>query len=436
MKVLGHAGSDQTGQVRVQSTAAHRDRIASLLAAADRAGLNVAGISATPAALTVLAQKHLGSEKTAAAVLYVDEAASTLIVLSDGSPCVTTELPMGLSSLTVALMRPIIDGERVIQLDEAQATTIRNTIGIPTAGQAVESLGVDGQRLAPLIEPTLQKFAKHLVQWLKFAATTMDQQKIGHVRLIGPGAGVPNLGQGIAARIDCEVRPEQWLRDTTISSQAGQSLSADRCAAILGVAKHGAELPELLPPEMQLRRRLNRVRKSVTVCSLIVAAAALGLAVLFDQIHARLQPSVELQQRHLPAVQEVVAQNQRWEQQEGAVRRLEAQFDEVAASSPMWSGLFKELAVRLPLEVRAKELSLRRADDGIKLTLNGEVLVRKDGGGFDPVVEKTLLQLQRSPFFKRVQLLGASREAEEGKEAAGALLVEMDLICPGGSSRM
>jgi len=426
---------DQTEHVRVQSTAAQRDRITSLLDAAEHAGLRVAGISATPAAIIALAREYLKAEKGSTAALYVDETTSTLIVLKDGLPFVTTELSMGLSSLTAALMRPIIDGERVIQLDEAQATTIRNTVGIAKAGQMVEAAGVDGQRLAPLLEPVLQKLAKHLTQWLTFAATTTDRNKIDVVRLVGPGAGIPNLGEAMAARIDREVRSEQWLRDATISSPAGQPPALESCAAIVGAVRHGEALPDLLPPERRLQQRLGRVRKAVVSCGVIVAAASLGLAVLFGQISARVMPSVELQRQHLPTVQEVVGQNQRWMSREAALRRMEAQFDAVSRDSPLWSGLLKELALRLPSEVRATELTARSVDDGMRLTVSGEVLLRRSGEGFDRTVEQTLLQLQRSAFFKRVRLLSAKRESEEGKEAAGTLSVELDLIHPRGGTR-
>lgn len=433
--VVNGAATSKTDTQRVRGAAIQRDRITSLMAAAAHSGLNVADISAAPAALAVLAQDYLKTEKGLTAALYVDENASTLVVLNDGAPCVTTEMSIGLSGLTAGLMRPIIDGERVIQLDEAQAVAIRNGVGIPVAGQIIEALGVDGQRLLPLIEPALQKFAKQLIQWLTFAATTVDKGKIETVRLVGPGAAIPNLGPALGARLSRDVRAEQWLHDTVLLPHEGPPHLLDCCAAAVGAVRYAHTLPDMLPPEMRLRRRLSRIRKSVSLCGVIAAAASLAFAVLFDQIHARLLPSVELQRRQLPEVQDLVGQNGRWEREQAATRRMEAEFEAFSAGSPLWVGLFKEVAGLLPFEVRAKELSAREVDGGIKLTLNGEVLARKDGGAFDEVVEKTLLRLQRSTFVKRVQLLGANRETEENQEAAGILSVEMDLIHPRGKKR-
>jgi Tfp pilus assembly PilM family ATPase/Tfp pilus assembly protein PilN len=428
---IGPARGGEKPRSRVRVAAVHRDRASAAVEAAVRMGLNIVGISVAPAAIAGLAEEAFKTAPGLTAILHVDEVLSTLVVLDEGSPCVTTELPIGLTELTAALMRPIIDGENVIQLDELQALELRNQIGIPAPDQRIESLGVAGQRLLPVIEPALQKFAKHLTQWLTFAATSVDGGKIQTVRLVGPGTAIPGFGPALAARINLEVRAESWLAGRASLADSSQSFALESAAAIVGAACCCATLPDLLPREVRRSRRIRQVRRSIIFCGPPIAAAVLSLAVLFQDVSAKLNPAISEQRRQLADVQQIMTENGRWTAEQKTIDGLQSQIDDFATSTPLWVGLFKELSFLLPAELQATEFIARNSEDGIRVTVNATVFVRHDGRSFDEVVERTLLLLQRSTFFRRVQLLAANRnEKTLLRGGAGTLSVELDLAYP------
>jgi Tfp pilus assembly PilM family ATPase/Tfp pilus assembly protein PilN len=416
---------------RVRVAAVHRDRASAAVDAAARMGLHITGISVAPAALAGLAQEAFKTAPGLTAILHVDEVLSTLVVLDEGSPCVTTELPIGLAELTAALMRPIIDGENVIQLDELHALELRNQIGIPAPDQHIESLGVAGQRLLPVIEPALQKFAKHLTQWLTFAATSVDGGKIQTVRLVGPGTAIPGFGPALAARINLDVRAENWLAGRASLTDSSPSFSLESAAAVVGAACCRDTLPDLLPSEVRTAYRIHQIRRSIVFCGPLLAAAVLAFAVLFQNVGAKLSPGISEQRRQLADVQQVLTENGRWTAEQKTIDRLQSQMDDFSTATPLWLGLFKELSFLLPAELQATEFIARNSEEGIRVTVNATVFVRHDGRSFDEVVERTLLLLQRSPFFRRVQLLAANRnEKTLLRGGAGTLSVELDLAYP------
>ena len=423
--------SDQKNRRRVRVAAVHQERVKAAVDAAARTGLNIAGISVAPAAIAALAQEAFRPAQGLTAVLHVDETISTLVVLDSDSPCVSSELPIGLGDLTAALMRPIINGENVIQLDEARAAELRDQIGIPEPNQQLESLGVTGRSLLPILEPVLQKFAKHLTQWLTFAATSIEGGKIETVRLVGPGAAIPALGSALAARLSLEVRTENWLSGLAKLAGPSRAFALDSAAVAVGAARCRQTLPDVLPGDVRAARRLRRIRRSVASCGPLVAAAALAVAVLFHGVNENLRQATDTQKRQLESVQQTVSENARWMAERKVVEGLQKQIDDFATSTPVWIGLFKEFSFLLPAELRVNDLVGRMSDDGIKVTMNATVFVEPDGRSFDEIVEKTLLLLQRSSFFRRVQLLAANRtDKARVQGGAGTLSVELDLAYP------
>ena len=431
IRTLTPHGSDNTKQIRVSATAVQKDLADAAVNAASRVGLNMKTISAAPAAITAVAQSKAGADDGLQAFLHVDERISTLIVLDGQSPCLTSELPIGMADLTKALMRPIVSGDDVIQLDEARATALRNDIGIPAADQEIESLGVTGEKLLPLLEPILQQFTKQFTQWLTFVSTTVGKGIVRSIRIVGPGAMISGLPETISSRLSINGCTADWLKGSAVLTDVSEGLAIDTFVTAVGTVQHWQELPDLTPTEYRRRCVVRRVRKTVTICGAITTAAVITFALMADRLGNQLFPQISAQQEQLAGVQQVVGENTKWAMQQEAVARLQEQFEEFARSTPSWVGLFKEVSVLLPREVQTSEFVVRSHENGIRLVLNGTVYPSEDGPGFDEAVEQSLLLLQRSCFFKRVQLLTANREASsETPGAAGTLEIELDLVFP------
>lgn len=431
VKSHGQVAGEDGSQILVSVTAAHKPLATAAMDAATRMGLNVRAVVAAPDVLASVVQEKAADSKGLKAFLQIDELSSTLIVLNGQQPCVTTELPVGLESFTAALMRPIISGDDVIQIEREQATSLRNEAGIPKPDQEIPSLGITGGRLLPLLEPVLQQFAKHLTQWLTFASTSAEAEAIDSLTLIGSGGSLPGLSEALGARMSFSVTVAEWLADVTADSDTFPAGSMETFLVPVGAIRHWQSLPDLLPPEVRRERRLRRIRRAVAISGPIVASVIVGFAVMFDRMGGGVLTDLSEKQQQLADVQKVIGDNGRFEVDRKVAEQIEKQIADFSQSTPSWIGVFKELSVLLPSEVQAAEFAVADRDGRLWLVVNGSVHNTDKGQDFDRVVEQTLLLLQRSPFFGNVELLLANRVLpSEDATLVGRIGVELELAYP------
>lgn len=432
IRPLADSASLTAGQIRVSAAAARKDHCVAAIDVAERLGLRIRAVTAASAALTELAMEVFAKPDELQTVLCIDEHVSTLIVLKGTTPCVNAEMSIGLADMTAALMRPIISSQEVIQLEESKAAELRNRIGIPAPDQAIDSLGITGGQLLPLMEPVLQSIVKQMTQWLTFAVTGNKANRPKHFKFIGPGAAIPGLGAALGQRLRMEVETPNWLTSVASFDTPTSSVSLDSLASAIGAARHWELLPDLSPPEYRKRRKLIGVRRSVAICGPFIAAALFAVALLFKQTESRVRPVLDDNQTQLIDLQKLVQSNQSFGGRQQKVNQMQKDLDTFAGDSPLWSGVFKELSVVLPSEVQAVEFQADTQSSGMRVVLTANVISIRGGRSFDEVVEELLIALQRSPFFGRVQLVNSNRaNKEEQAKQAGALTVEMTLKYPG-----
>ena len=423
--------SNDGDDLRVAATAIRREVVRSAIGACEYLKLDVSIVSAMPAALAALARSTIEDCAQMQAVLHVGEQTCTLVVFQGKKPCVTSEIEIGLHDFTAAMMRPIIDGDSVIQLDDAKAEALRDEIGIPKAGQQIESIGVAGSRLLPLLEPILQKLAHQLTQWLTFAATSCGTERVARLRLVGSGAMMAGLSEAVGSRVEIDVDQADWLDGVASCSDTLDPESLCSCAAAVAAATHQKDLPDLTPRDVRNQRRLRRIRRSTVLAAPVLAAAVFGLSVLFDNVIARSGLSQGVDQAKLVQLQRISRSHDRQNAEQRFTQQLQKQFDDFARATPRWDGLFKELARALPQEVQVTEFRARTEKDDIHVTMQARVYTRPQGWNFDQVVEQTLRALEGSPFFKRVLPLSSNRAGPgEDSPAAGTLSVELELAYP------
>ncbi len=427
----GHAKErDGEPQSWYRIGAVDRKLVESIIDVANALSLRLLALTVAPAALSAQAATDAIGTRGLRAYLYADEQQSTFVLLSNGQPRVATDLPIGLNDLTAAMMRPIIVGDDVIQLDEEQAAALRDEAGIPDADAILESINVQGDRVLPLLEPTLQKFAKHLTQWLSFASTQFSG-RIESFSLVGPGAGVPGLADALAARVSRDIEAKHWLDTVATLSSALPGQSIEPCAVMVGAGLHWPITPDLIPPEFKRNQRLSKIRRRIALCGPFLAAGVLAYACMLDSVHGNLSTTIDDRSAELADVQEIVGRNQEWEGERRTIAQLQAQFDRFSLTTPDWVGLFKEVSHLLPSEMQATELNARQTEEGLLLVLNASVVQTARGRGFDEVVGDAMMSLEGSVFFSGVQLLSANRAgAEDDEQVAGSFAVELKLAYP------
>ena len=420
--------STSEGQLRVHATAGQQDFIQSMVDAAAQLRLRLIGICAAPDALARAAAKHVGAAPGLIALLDVGERMSTLVVLDGGSPCVCADIPIAAADITAALMRPIIRGEEVLQLDEEQALQLRNDIGVPDPSDEIPSLEVTGDRILPLLEPVLQKLIKQLTQWLTFASSGRNQPVRG-LEVIGVGASIRGFAGAIGARTGLSVTSGDWLdQQGTLSAEfsAGHCRGFGLSAAAL---THWRDLPDLVPPETRREQKVDRVRRSVAVCAPIIAISIAAASVPFESLGSAVEQSVTVRKAQLATVQSSVTRCAESSRDGIEVARLEGRFQKFVHEAPAWLVVFKELSLILPGDLRAIEMVGEWSADAANLTLRADVVPASGERGFDEVVRQTVLMLQRSDLFSRVEIVSANQgPSERDRAAAGTVSIRLDLM--------
>jgi Tfp pilus assembly PilM family ATPase len=414
-------------QIRVDVTVADHELVNLAVESAAKAGLMPIAVSATPAAMSALASGCRQVGRDFQAILFLEEKASTLVVLGGDAPFVTTELPMGTADLTAALMRPIVSGENVIQLDEPAAVALRDEIGIPEMEQPIAKLQIIGERVLPLLEPVLQKFAKQVTQWLAFATTCNGNVPISSVILRGPGAGLPGLATALATRLNLDVTPMPTGSDDISLGEGMEGLSAESFAACAAASRMWTKLPDLMPPPVRRRRRVAQARRLLGECGPIIAAAVFALAILFGRIERDAKREISARRLQLSTMNELVGRNALWAAERNQARRISEELESFCRNTPSWIGVFKELSLMLPAELRALEYNGQLTSAGFGLVVRAGVHPDKTGRSFDEVVSQVVLILQRSAFFRRVEMSASRGQQSEDPTAAGVVSIQLDV---------
>lgn len=415
------------GQLRVHATAGQQAFIQSMVETAAQLGLPLMGICAVADALAFAASKQVGDAPGLNAFLDIRERMSTLVVLDGGSACVCADIPVAAADMTAALMRPIIRGEEVLQLDQEQALQLRNEVGVPEPTDTIPSLDVTGDRILPLLEPVLQKLVKQLTQWLTFASSGRNQQ-VSSMQVIGVGASIHGLAAAIAGRTGLNVTSGDWLDQQCKFADefsGGHRKGFGLCAAAL---MHWRELPDLVPSETRRAQRIDRVRHGVAVCAPIIALSIAAASVPFESLGSAVEQSVGVRKAQLATVQSSVTQCAESSRDMIEVARLEERFSAFVNESPAWLAVFKELSLILPADLRAMELVGEWSPESANLSLRADVVPTSVERGFNEVIRQTVLMLQRSELFARVEILSANQgPSDHDPKAAGTVSIRLDL---------
>lgn len=418
------------GQLKVHATAGLKSHLDKIVDTASQLGLRLLGICAASDVLAHAVASRFDNENGMRVVLDLGEQSSTLVVVDGGAPCICSEIPVSAGDITVALMRPIIRGEEVIQLDAAKAMQLRDEVGVPLPNDSISSLGVTGDRILPLLEPVLQKLLKQMTQWLAFA-TTGKNHIIEEIELIGVGAEIPQMGEAIAVRSGLRVSVGNWLEESVIqaSTEGGGNPSGyGLCAAAV---RHWKKLPDLIPEDVRREERTRRWRRSVSICAPMVAVSIAAMSVPFESLGSAVGQSLAVRKAQLAVVQSNVKQCGESSRVDQAVMHIEGRLRAFVDESPDWLAVLKEQTQVLPREFRATEYSGEWNVREASLTLRGDIVTADSNKEFDDVVRQTVLALQKSELYHRVEIVSANQGASDrDSHLAGSVAFRLDLRTP------
>jgi len=381
--------------------------------AVESIGLRPAALLPATSSIEWIAMQEPSEE--AVAFFYLGECGSTLVVRQQGVITLTNELPPALRDLTLAWGRPIIDGERSLQLREDEARGQRDRVGIPDRNQTIPQLGVTGERVLPLLEPVLQQWTRTLTQWISFASTGEGRTPITEIVLGGPGAAIPGLADTLAGRLAVPVRAAEW-QTPGVPVSFGPALAA---------ARSDFDIPDLLPQPIRRQRRMERGARMATFGGPALAAALLIATSAFWRLGNGLSGALASEKVALSRVESRLTQ---WQALQAEAARLKARrqaIEQFRTATPRWTGVLKELARVLPTNVVFQRIQAQPGDRGIEVTVNTQVQAQGERT-FDDVIRDSLLALQASPFFEDVQVVTAG-QVRDGSISSEQTIGHLDL---------
>ncbi len=429
---LSRGESEKAGEgIRMVAAAVLQRQLA--MAAIDlvhRAGLRMVACSLSSAALACLTRnRQKASSSGLDAYLALGERTGTFLIFRGQTPVLTTELPIGLHDFAAALMRPIIAGDEVVHLDEDQAIAVRDRVGIPDPDEHIAEAGVPGQKLFPLLEPTLQRLVQLLTQWLAFMTTQSETAKIRSLQLIGRAGAMPRLAGTLSTRMRIDVRPcdsRQW--NITLSRHAAQ-LCMDDFLVPGAAALYASELPNLVPRDVRRKWAMRRLRRSTTLIGPIAAAAIFAIAVLFDQLGLKVESAQAHDMSRWSALRELIEWNESAAVVKAELTEMESRLASFCNDGPHWEGLFRELSRVLPPELAITVLRSASQPGSDRIIVEARVHAADADADFNAIVESAQRALQNSPFFESVQLLGSSQNLNRSVQRTelGTLAIELRL---------
>lgn len=416
--------------------------------AVQTAGLVVHDLLPAAAAIEAVVAARLADRDTEPiAAAYIGESATMLVVCHAGVVTAVNELPAALSDLTAALMRPIIVGERSIELSEADARRHRDTSGLPAAGEIVETLGVPAERVLPLVEPVLQQWARSLTQWLSFAATNAPMQALSRLVITGPGAAVPGLVRALTGRLPLGVEadddPARGVQPHPPTNPA-PSAGADASRAVLSPAQwaglrpavHAAEcafnLPSLLPRELRRTRRLASGIRVAGCCGTVLAATFILATAALWRAGGGLSSTLAANEGTMDKTRSRLSELRHTLQRARRAEKLHNDMQIFSLCTPRWSGVLRELARVLPPQVVLRRVQAEQRNGSVELLVTARVFADTAASGFDQVIQAPLRGLQASPFFEAVEVVSADQPtAGVGPNSeSGELRMKMRVIFP------
>ena len=341
-------------------------------------------------------------------VLWLDRHGSSLAGGSGGVCRFARLLGGGYDHFVDAITRAAKDQGGI---EHEQATDLLLRVGVPHRGRMMdEKLALSGDKVLPLLQPILQRFAVEIKQTIRFGLPDGESVR-AELLLAGPGSLIPGLADLLSKLIETTVKVEFTPNDPALV----------RIEDLMPLG--------MTPAATDARRSFRRL-----LAAAAIGAAAAGVAIAVDTLWSRaeiahLRGEVAANESKLEIVREKITTRDRIEGLRATLGRLDKLTDATVGHHPSWAaGVALTSRLGIPgLEVH--ELSGLVSNDGATLILKG--LLPAPEGEPNPV-SSLIEQLGKSPLASQVRV-GTSRlvESDGLRSVQFAVTVYLTPLDPG-----
>jgi hypothetical protein len=252
-----------------------------------------------------------------------------------------------------------------------------------------EAVKLDSDRVLPLLQPALQRFAVEIKQTMRFGLPEGESSR-AELILAGPGAAIPGLADTLSTLIETSVRVQNAEADH----------ARERIQAVMPLG--------MTPAATDARRARHRLM-AAAAAGAIFAGAAIATDLSWSRSEVeRLRTIVAENERQLEVVRTKVAARDKLDSLSETLGKLDTLAEATVGSAPSWAaGIALASKLGVPgLEVH--ELTGLSASDGPTLIIKG--ILPAPEGQPNPV-SALLEKLNASPLASQVRI-GSSRLVE------------------------
>jgi hypothetical protein len=386
-----------------------------LLEAVERAGMRVASLTPTHAALWACASALVPEvNRGSVALVELGAGATEVTIVKDGQIRLVRDLAVGSNSLTESLVSVVVSDGGQTTIDRSRAEALKRRYGVLTeTAEGTTEDGVPFFHLSSLMRPVLEHLLTELSRVFSFYRVQMDEAGVSRILLCGGGATLKQLQAYLADGLGMTVEVFNPLVRISERSQPLEPEQVAETGPRLGVAiglalEHGQGL-NLLPVDVR-RSRTTAVSRGVwmragTWAAAAAAAVYLGLHLISAGLAGRIAQQRRTWQTLAPAYERCL-------DMAASCRAFDTTVDQMTRlleRQPVWDGALKELGALVPATIELSELTVSAEGPPGKESFS----VRLKGTGASAAVAgegsvaRFMETLEHSPFFSEVELVNS-----------------------------
>jgi type IV pilus assembly protein PilM len=414
-QVLSRDESGGQTKQEVLVAAATREAVMEHVELLHEAGLEPVGLVAEPHALEQLWRNtNLGEgEEGSIAVLDLGARKTSIHIFHGRELQFSRYVPTSGDAFTMALTGMIRAGEQEIELNTAQAESLKRQHGIPSVeDRGKTSEGIPLSQVAVRIRPVLEKLETEISRSFDYYAFQFQGETITRLLLTGGGAQLKGIESFFADRFDVKVGFLDPLAPIIMQDSPAFSELDAATRPVFTVAV-GLSLPlrerfNLLPVDLQPHRKRWSVRAPV-------AYATLGLLFLFPlgqyawQSHrqvASLRSAVNVKKTSFEQYKYIFQEHERVRAENSQLDARLAELPKLDIRVPQLAAALRLVSQKIPENMSLTNMDFEKKEEGgLDVKMQGLIYGEKEDAF--PMLTNFMEELGKAKIFSDVELESA-----------------------------
>jgi hypothetical protein len=415
-------GSTHPQQVHFAGIADEDASLQAVAAWAERAGVKPAAMVPVESVLLSMAARaalQQADKHGPVAVLCAGERGSALAVASSGRLIFVRSISVGLDDLLAGVTRVLVEasaGPSSAGAASAAATAAPSAAidgwawlrskGIPASGDPGRTVddqaSITAGQVLPKLQPVLQRWTVEIKQSMRFGLSGGGSKDKAKLMVIGPGAGVPRLGEVLAEHAGLEsLSVESGAKETGLGAWRGW----------MGLSRLDLSM---VPRAIEMKMRAGHLRK-LMIAGCVLAGVAVGVEAWHVRVQAdKIQAVLAAVRQEASALEPIILQMHKVsEALLGLAQAQQEQAKRLGTRAP-WAEWLGVVASELPPGLALRQLKLSEEHGQPICVIEGETPIATAEASH-ALVKSLVERLAGLPVTQQCRVSRSQREGEPGR---------------------